>query len=79
MEDLEHQRVAKKSDVDKLNEHLHRRESRNHVKKEDLERKEREVVEGGAQLEELKTKAEELRSASEQTRCPAVRLKGSPP
>ena len=78
MEDLEHQRVAKKSDVDKLNEYLHRRESRNHVKKEDLERKEREVVEGGAQLEELKTKAEELRSVS-RARCPAVRLKGSPP
>ena len=77
MEDLEHQRVAKKSDVDKLNEYLHRRESRNHVKKEDLERKEREVVEGGAQLEELKTKAEELRSASEQNKvssCEAERI-----
>ena len=77
MEDLEHQRVAKKSDVDKLNEYLHRRESRNQVKKEDLERKEREILEGGAQLKELQTKAEELRSASEQNKvssCEAERI-----
>ena len=77
LEDLEHQRVAKQSDVDKLNDYLTRRESRNQVKKEDLERKEREVVEGGAQLEELKTKAEELRSASEQNKvssCEAERI-----
>ena len=77
MEDLEHQRVAKKSDVDKLNEYLHRRESRNQLKKEDLERKEREILEGGAQLKELQTKAEELRSASEQNKvssCEAERI-----
>merc|ERR1719273_1113910 len=77
LEDLEHQRVAKQSDVDKLNDYLTRRESRNQVKKEDLERKEREVVEGGAELEELKTKAEELRSASEQNKvssCEAERI-----
>ena len=77
MEDLEHQRVAKKSDVDKLNEYLHRRESRNQLKKEDLERKEREILKGGAQLMELQTKAEELRSASEQNKvssCEAERI-----
>ena len=77
LEDLEGQRVAKKSDVEKLNEYLFRRESRNVAKKDEMERREREMVEGEAQLQELLVKAEELRAASEQNKvssCEAERV-----
>ena len=69
--------MAKKSDVEKLNEYLFRRESRNVTKKEEMERREREMVEGEAQLQELQVKAQELRAASEQNKvssCEAERV-----
>ena len=77
LEDLEKQRLAKKSDVEKLNDYLYRRESRNVTKKEEMDRREREVVEGEAQLQELQVKAQELRAASEQNKvssCEAERV-----
>ena len=77
LEDLERQRLAKKSDVEKLNDYLYRRESRNVTKKEEMDRREREVVEGEAQLQELQVKAQELRAAGEQNKvssCEAERV-----
>ena len=77
LEDLENQRLAKKSDVEKLNDYLYRRESRNVIKKEEMERREREMVEGEAQLQELQVKAQELRASSEKNKvssCEAERV-----
>ena len=47
------------------------------TKKQEMDRREREVVEGEAQLQELQVKAQELRAASEQNKvssCEAERV-----
>lgn len=47
------------------------------TKKQEMDRREREVVEGEAQLQELQVKAQELRAAGEQNKvssCEAERV-----